>query len=1043
MPVPGRAYEVLTPGEKFGDYQVLRCVSYDLLGSLYRVRKPRSKDEKTVFVMPPIVKATEDFKARFAQMGPKLCGLDHENVFPFGEACEVKDRFTFFGGPLDGANLADYAQEYVSKQLKERKKDNEEPRELVSDMPIGLPVEEVNDILKQTLDGLDYLYRNKIQHLNLNPTNILRTKDGKIKVAGYGLMNLLGQERFEEIVSAGIPPIALGGRAIRINTVDILSPEARQGKPSDARSDVYALGITAYWLLTGRKPGVDYVPPSELVEGLDPHWDIFIANCLDRDPDNRYQSIAKAREDFQNFEKIRPLRTSSSRNKSNIGTTDTKTVFRHLNFIPVPQQVKDRGEATARTFRLAIVCLVLLVIGALVFATLNTMMVDSYTGGKVAIKTPEGQEPRLDLTLSPDRMSVRIQATDINFIVNDGKLPLNILPGSYRIVFNAPGYNQESRLVQVESEPQAMTIKLKPAITPATFTSVAGAKLTATPVDGGEAIELGETGPDGALFLENTLSVGSYMVSADKEGYTATESGPYELLLDEENTFEVPLKVILGVLRVRSDPTGANILFEGNKIGTTNATLEGLPVDEEFFITLQLDGYRESTKAVTVASKTRTILDFGTLTPLSGEIAPVITFGGQPATPEQLQSVTISGTSVSPSHGEQSFTADAASIANGAYRIKGVKEGEVTMTVSHPDYLDETKQFTLGNNVRAKVIYDLDPKPAILTLDPQPASEEWDIFLNGQKVILKEMKAPLKPGQPQTFKINNPNFYEATKTFTPKPNEQLSWAPTLKPVAGPELGKDFEVPFEDIKMLWIEPGMFNMGSPPTEPSRLPEEGPVTSVRFSKGFWIGAYEVTQEEYETLIGFNPARSPGENKPVEYVSWREAMAFCRKLNAREAEAGRLPDGYEYRLPTEAEWEFAARADSDNPFHWGETADRNQGNYQGTYPRNFKGGEIREDDPYAPKKVGSYEPNAWGLYDVHGNVREWTYDVYNSRLPGSAVTDWVRQGDANRRAARGGGYEDYAIHSRAASRSESYSEQSRSGATGFRLALAPKYDE
>lgn len=1040
-PIPGRAYEVLTPGEKFGDYQVLRCVSYDLLGSLYRVRKPRERQEHTIFVMPPIIQPTAEFKERFAQMAPKLCGLEHDNVLSFNESSEVKDRFTFLGGAFEGENLADYLQNYVNKQIKERRGENTEPQELVSDMPIGLHPDEVRKILNQVLEGLTFLYEHKIQHLNLNPTNILRTKDGQIKLAGYGLMNLIGQERFEEIVSAGIPPIALGGRAIKINTVDILSPEARQGKTSDARSDVYALGITAYWLLTGRKPSAAYTPPSEIVEGLDPHWDTFIANCLDRDPDNRYQTVTKAKDDFNEFEKIRPLRSAPSRAGTNIGTADTQTIFRHLEFIPVPQKVKDRGEKTTRTFRLAVLGVVLLIAGFIVFSALNLMLVDDSMEGKVAIRTPEGQEPRLSISITPDNASVRISSTDLNFIVRDGKLDLNILPGSYRFEVDAPGYNKASQLVQVEGDPQTLSFNLKAALAPTTFTSLPETSLAARD-DTGETIQLGVTDASGQLLVEDKLSGGSYHIIATKEGYATTESGPFQLKANEPNTVEVSVEAILGVLRVRSDPTGADIYYEDKIIGETNATLEGLPVEEEFLITLKLDGYRESTKAVTVASQTRTILDFGELTPLSGEIAPVIKFSGQPATPEQLRELTITGFSVSPQHGKETFEVDASAISNDGYRIQGVKEGEVTMTVGHPDYVDETKQFSLGNNMRAKVIYDLAPLPAILTLSPKPADEEWNYYLNDQKVLLKEMKAPLKPGVEQTVKIDSPNFFGVSQTYTPKPNEQLNWSPTLKRIPGPTKGEDYEIPFLDIPLVWLQPGSFTMGAPLQEPSRLPEEGPVTKVRLSQGFWMGAYEVTQQQYEELIGFNPAQQPGKKRPVEYINWREATAFCRKLNEREAKANRLPDGYEYRLPTEAEWEYAARAGSSEPFHWGDTATRKQGNFQGAYPRNFEGGEINQDDHYGHKPVGSYQPNAWGLYDMHGNVREWIFDDYNSRLPGDSVTDWVRREDNERHTARGGSYADFAIHSRAASRSDSYSEVSRDGAIGMRIVLAPKID-
>ncbi|WP_309381561.1 SUMF1/EgtB/PvdO family nonheme iron enzyme [Cerasicoccus frondis] len=1037
---PGRAYEVLTPGEKFGDYQVLRCVSYDLLGSLYRVRRPRAKEEKTVFVMPPIIEPTPEFKTRFAQVAPKLCKLEHDNIFSFEEAAEVKDRFTFTGGAFEGENLADYLQNYVNKQIKERKADQDEPRELVSDMPMGLPTDEVRSILSQTLEGLNYLAEKKIQHFNLNPTNILRAKDGSVKVAGFGLMTLIGQERFEEIVSAGIPPIALGGRAIRINTVDILSPEARQGKASDARSDVYALGITAYWLLTGRKPTADYVAPSEVVHGLDEKWDVFIANCLDRDPDRRYQSIAKAKADFENFESIRPLRSNAQ--KSAIGTTDTKTIFRHLDFIPVPKKLQEKGGKGASAFRLAVVGVVLLVISLLVFSAINLLVEDSFPDGAVAIKTPAGQEPRLSFRISPSNVSVKIGGTNHNFILRDGKLDLNILPGSYRFVLDAPGYISDSRLIQVAEDSQAVTIKLKPALTDVLFTSQPNVQLTAVDADG-EEIKLGETDESGQLATTQALNAGEYTIIADKQGYTPTTSGPYTFAAKEPNSVEIPIEAILGVLRVKSEPQDADIYFGDRMLGKTNITLQDLPVNEEFFLTTKLNGYREKTLAVTIRPQTKAILDFGDLTPLSGEIAVVVKFDGKDATPELLRGVSIVGSSASSLHGVKKFSADAGNLENGAFSITDIEAGEITLDVSHPDYADTSKKFALIDSQRIKVIYDLKPLSATLTLEPTPANIEWIIRLDGQKVKLEEMKLALKPGVEQTLSIGNADYFAVSKAFTPKPNEKLTWAPTLELIPGPKKQSAYDVPFLDIPLVWVNPGSFTMGSPLSEPSRLPEEGPSTSVTLSQGYWIGAHEITQQQYAELIGFNPSRLQGKQRPVEYINWKEAMTYCRKLNEREAASGRIPAGYEYRLPTEAEWEYAARAGSRGPFHWGDTATNKNANFQGSYPRDFNSGEVNVEDQYGAKDVGSYEPNAWGLYDVHGNVREWCFDHYNSRLPGDSVTDWVRVEDSSRRPVRGGSWEDFAIRSRAASRSEGVSEQSRNASTGFRIVLAPIIQE
>jgi formylglycine-generating enzyme required for sulfatase activity len=215
-----------------------------------------------------------------------------------------------------------------------------------------------------------------------------------------------------------------------------------------------------------------------------------------------------------------------------------------------------------------------------------------------------------------------------------------------------------------------------------------------------------------------------------------------------------------------------------------------------------------------------------------------------------------------------------------------------------------------------------------------------------------------------------------------------------------------------------------------------------------GFWAGIYPVTQGQYRAVMGADPAEFPrdGANPdayPVERVSWLQAVEFARQINERETVAGRVPAGYEYRLPTESEWEYFARAGATTAFHFGDKADETNGNFKGSYPRgtgaSLTSGNAAHD---GTKPVGSYPPNAWGLYDVEGNVREWVLDKYFARLPdGSVTAPALRDGDATaRRAYRGGAWNDFADNARSAWRDDSASPDAVSNAVGLRLVLAPK---
>jgi formylglycine-generating enzyme required for sulfatase activity len=180
-----------------------------------------------------------------------------------------------------------------------------------------------------------------------------------------------------------------------------------------------------------------------------------------------------------------------------------------------------------------------------------------------------------------------------------------------------------------------------------------------------------------------------------------------------------------------------------------------------------------------------------------------------------------------------------------------------------------------------------------------------------------------------------------------------------------------------MKLAPIPAGKFQMGSPATEAERDLEEVPHEVV-ISRPFYLGVYEVTQAQYEKVTGKNPSffkrnSGGGPDHPVEQVRWGEAVQFCQRVSglAGEKEAGRV-----YRLPTEAEWEYACRAGTTTAFHVGDALGATQANFNGNFPY---GGATSGMNRRRTAKVGSNSPNAWGLYDMHGNVAEWCSDWYD----------------------------------------------------------------
>ncbi len=249
--------------------------------------------------------------------------------------------------------------------------------------------------------------------------------------------------------------------------------------------------------------------------------------------------------------------------------------------------------------------------------------------------------------------------------------------------------------------------------------------------------------------------------------------------------------------------------------------------------------------------------------------------------------------------------------------------------------------------------------------------------------------------------------------------EQEEKSRVLAPLRVEELrleGRTFRMEF-----CLIPAGRFLMGSPDFEEGRYKDEGPEHEVTIGRPFYLGRYPVTQAQWEAVMGTNPSQFKGANRPVESVSWNDCQEFNRKLNAQAGEA-------RYRLPSEAEWEYACRAGSKTRYSFGN--DETLLADHAWYDKNSRN---------TTHPVGQKKPNAWGLHDMHGNIYEWCQDHWHGGYIG-APTDgsvWESGGGSNR-VFRGGSWSIVARYARAANR---YGDEpgGRGVDFGFRLVLPP----
>ena len=249
-------------------------------------------------------------------------------------------------------------------------------------------------------------------------------------------------------------------------------------------------------------------------------------------------------------------------------------------------------------------------------------------------------------------------------------------------------------------------------------------------------------------------------------------------------------------------------------------------------------------------------------------------------------------------------------------------------------------------------------------------------------------------------------FYEMMRNMLEAKGRMGGVVPSVEKVAAINLGRGVT-----MDLVWVEPGRFRMGSEHGED----DERPVHEVQITKGFWVGKTPVTQAQWERVMGYNPSHFKGTKNPVERVSWNDSQQFIMTLN-------HLISGGGFSLPTEAQWEYACRAGSTGAFCFGDDESR-----MGEYAW------CDENSGDTPHPVGEKKPNAWGLYDMHGNVWEWCQDWYGKYLS-DVQTDPTGAVSGSLRVKRGGSWYFSASCCRSAFRSNS-PPVSQDYLNGFRL--------
>ena len=279
--------------------------------------------------------------------------------------------------------------------------------------------------------------------------------------------------------------------------------------------------------------------------------------------------------------------------------------------------------------------------------------------------------------------------------------------------------------------------------------------------------------------------------------------------------------------------------------------------------------------------------------------------------------------------------------------------------------------------------------------------------------ISESVSESIEPTSSQQSEVEPESVPESIE---PTPSQQSEVESEVSQTLAPSSNQKASTNSIGMEFVLIPAGEFDMGSPSGETDRYGDEGPVHKVKISDAFYLGKYEVTQKQWREIMGDNPSNYDGDNRPVEYVSWNDAQDFIKKLNTKESTD-------KYRLPSEAEWEYAARAGSTTRYSFGDIESR-LGEY-GWYEGNSG------DKTHL---VGQKKPNPWGLYDMHGNVWEWTQDLYNGDYKVAPADGSAWESGGSSRIFRGGSWLYYARDCRSANRNY-YIPDFRNYDLGFRL--------
>jgi len=834
---------------------------------------------------------------------------------------------------------------------------------------------EITGWLKQLIGALDYAHhRAEVVHRDLKPANLMIDARNDLKIADFGIA---------ASVSDSVSRVSV--QSASSGTPVYMSPQQMMGEMPAVTDDIYALGATLYELLTGRPPFysgnvmmqvMNKVPPSLTERRAElgrPGADIPLAWA-------ETIAVCLAKESER-----RPQRVLEVAQRLGLGRVggvgalvdDFQGLMDDVSRAPFPVEVSAPTDP-----------------------------VEGVPPGELAT-TPlpaTAPEEAPEAVQSPSTTEFR------------GGSAVGKMVGVFLAVMAVGvagwwfGYESPQREAEV-----ARIAALRGTI-----------EITTAPGEATILHESGRAAEDGGEFDGLPIGVHRFMIT--RPGYKSQEISLSLSEFNLSNSTNFVLEPDLGVLTITSEPTGLNYelvsfaLEAGHEIpevrfrGETPARLADLPVGI-YTVSVRRDGWESFEDRVTVGGDgvADMVAEFG-----PGDIAVT----SDPAGVDYAIRSTVDN-----SLKDRGTTPGTASLPPGQYQVLFARKG----------WPEQRSEIRVRQGTTVNASGDFRYARLIVTSEPNGA----EVVSNGKVLGRTEFEMDTLVAGAVAFTVRKAGYESQRLNGVARPGESLKLWANLKKQAGPVSGLVWTVPEAEIKLIPIKSGQFVMGSPGNEKGRRGDEE-SHSVKITQSFWLGETEVTQAQWKRVRGEASASGFDDldgNAPVERVTWDEAKDFCRRLTQQEQKAGRLPPGYNYDLPTEAQWEYAGRAGRATAYGQADTFGLGRANVE-----NDEGSS--EDDNVVvfrraglpidrTMKVGSFDKNDWGLFDMEGNVWEWCRDHYGSYASG-ILTDPAGPESGLERVYRGGSWYHGDRYSRFATRSKAPVNE-RFNFVGFRVALVP----